>query len=185
MRERLADGGAVHVRDEVQARRAGGERLERGGGHRRAEVGAADPDVHDVGNPGPGVTGPLPAANRVAERADVLERGADVGHDVTALHQHRAIRHVSKSDVENRTLLGAVDRLAGKHPIAERFDTSRTGQPEQQPHGLVVDVVLGVVHDQIAEAEREAARAIQLLVEHERQLPLSPGGGVGAERLPV
>ena len=51
--------------------------------------------------------------------------------------------------------------------IAKGFDAGSAGQAEEQPHGLVVNVVLRVVNDEVAEAKREATRAITVLVEQQ------------------
>ena len=49
-RQYVAQLGAVHVGDEVHIQARMTERLERGTHHQRAEVGATDTDVDDVGN---------------------------------------------------------------------------------------------------------------------------------------
>ena len=57
----VAQLGAVHIGDEVHVQTRMAERLERGTHHQRAEVGAADTDVDDVGNHLIGIAQPAAA----------------------------------------------------------------------------------------------------------------------------
>ncbi len=64
------------------------------------------------------------AAHTFAERSHVCERGAHVGHDVAAVDHHRPARSIAQRDMQDGSVLGDVDVLTGKHPIAEPFDVT-------------------------------------------------------------
>jgi hypothetical protein len=135
----------IHVRDKVHARaltRVGRERL---GHHGRPEIGAADADVHDVGDALIGVAGPGSATDGIAERAYVIERGPHVRHHVATLDHHGARRSVTQRDVQHGAAFGGVDGITGKHAIAPLLDAAFGSELAQQGERLVGDRVLGVV----------------------------------------
>ena len=71
-RQYVAQLGAIYIGDEVHTQARMTERLERGTHHQRAEVGATDTDVDDVGNNLIGVAQPAAAADFVCELAHAL-----------------------------------------------------------------------------------------------------------------
>ena len=83
----LGDMRAVHIGDEVhvEARLAVG--LQRFRHHDRAEVGAADADVDDIGDRFAGIALPFAAAHPLGELAHVRQHRIDLRHDVLAVHQ--------------------------------------------------------------------------------------------------
>jgi hypothetical protein len=132
--QRVGQVRAIHVRHEVHARTLMRVRLQCFDCHRRAEVGSADADVHDIGDANAGVPGPVALTDRVREGADVLQCGADLRHDVFAIDRHRPVRSVAQRNVQHRASFGGVDRLAGKHAIAQCLHAGAAGQREQRGH---------------------------------------------------
>ena len=67
---------------------------ERPVGHDRAEVGAADADVHHGGDRLTGVPEPLPVANPARQVRHPPQGLVDLGDDVDAVHDERLVaRH--------------------------------------------------------------------------------------------
>ena len=160
-------------------------RLERRGRHRGPEIGAADADVHDVRHTGIGVPRPGPFPNGVTERAHVIECRLDVGHDVTALHQDWSPAAIAKGGVQHGAPFGVVDRLSREHPIAIGFHADGARQAREQAHRVGIDVVLGVVHHQVVEAQREVLRTLRIVLEQLGQVTrLPPRRRVRMQRLP-
>ena len=120
--ERAGDVGAVDVGDEagVQVRVAVG--VEGPGGHRRAEVGAADADVDDGADAPAGGALPVTAADTVGEVAHAGEHLVDVGHDVVAVELDPLAGRRAQGDVEDGAVLADVDPLAGEHRVPPRGD---------------------------------------------------------------
>ena len=67
--------------------------------------------------------------------------------------------------MEDRAVLGAVDRLAGEHRRAPALDVGRLGQGEEPGHRLGVDEVLRVVEEEVAEGHREALETLRIVGE--------------------
>ena len=105
----------------VIARSANGG--ERGGGHARAEVAAADPDVDDGLDAPAGVAGPGAAAHAVGERAHAVEDRVDLGHHVHAVDLDHRVARRPQRDVQHGAILGDVDLLAAEHRVARRAST--------------------------------------------------------------
>ena len=80
--------------------------------------------------------------------------------------------------MEDRPLLGPVDRLARKHGGAVLLDVGRIGERHQQPHRLVVDQVFRIVQKEITERDGEAVEAAGIVLE-----PLAEGNP--GDRRPV
>ena len=91
--QRVVDMRAVDIGDVVRARAVmiGRQRQRR---HGRAEIGAADADVDDVGDLLAGRAGRRAGAHGVGEGGHRIEHGMDVGDDVVAVEQQRLRRAV-------------------------------------------------------------------------------------------
>ena len=95
------------------------------------EVRPSDPDVHDVRDALPVL--PLPGAGteRVGEAAHLGEDGVHLGHHVLPVDENRLVGAVPKRDVQDRTVLGAVDLLAAEHPVAPLGDLGLRGERQR------------------------------------------------------
>ena len=151
---------AVDVRDEVQARavqRVRRQRLYRHGG---PQIRPANADIDDVGDAHAGVAGPAPAAHRLGEGANVVERAADVGHHISPVDPHRPVRTVAQRHVQDGAVLGGVNRLTRKHPIALRLDAGPACELEQCRHRVGCDQVLRIIDEEMfADGQEESLRA--------------------------
>ena len=163
--QRLGHVRAVHVGHEVQIEIVAAIGPQRLAHHDRAEIRAADADVHHRADGLARIAGPGAATHGLAEEAHVDQGGAHLGHDVPAAHQDGARRKIAQGHVQDRPALGQVDRLACEHLVAHRFHTRGARQAAQQRHGLAGDAVLGVVEQQIPKAERESCKTPGILGE--------------------
>ena len=166
----------VDVGNKVQTRRVAREGLERVHRHRRPQIGAADADVHHISDAESGVAGPSAAANLLGKLAHVIQRGVDFRHHVGVAHEHRPARSIAQGHVHHGALLGEVDRLTGKHLVAECFDTARLGKTAERLHHVVGNQMLRVVGVKASDVDAEAHRArrisgkevAEMLIGHER-----------------
>ena len=132
--------------------------VERTVGHRRAEVGAADADVHHVGD---AIVGP----HAVGERSHLIEHLVHVRHDVDSVDRHHRALRGTERNVHHGAVLGDVDVLAGEHRIAARFDPRRFGQLDQRRQDTIVDAVLRVVDAQVGHVDHVALGASRVVGE--------------------
>ena len=114
----LGEVGAVDVGDEAEAEVALRVVAQRLVGHHRPEVGAADPDVDHVADRLAGMPAPLARAHPLGEGAHPVEHLVDLGDDVDAVDDQRALARHPQGDVEDRAVLGDVDPLAAEHRLA-------------------------------------------------------------------
>ena len=154
-RERVVQLGAVHVGHEMRAQVRTLVGLQRLAHHARPQVRAADADVHDVGHGRAGVAAPGAAAHLLAELPHLGQHRIDVRHDVPAIHYDRPVGAVAQGDVQDRAVLGDVDPVAREHARAPVLEAGSAGQIEQQAHGFGGDAVLGVIEQQVIQAQRE------------------------------
>ena len=84
--------------------------------------------------------------------------------------------------MQDRAVLGDVDRLAGEHGVAALLDLGRLGQRQQAGHHLVVDQVLGIVEQEIVEAGGELGEAAGIVGEALAQRRGGDGGPVRFQR---
>ena len=96
--------------------------------HRRAEVGAADADVDDVGDRLAGGAAGLAGAHRVGECRHGVQHRVDLRHDVVAVDREALAVGRPQRDVQHGAVLGDVDLLAGEHGVAPAFDVGRLGE---------------------------------------------------------
>ena len=162
----VAQLGAVHVGDEVHVEAGVSEGFERGTHHQRAEVGAADADIDDVGDDLVGVAQPVAAADFVCEFAHALQDAVDFGHDVFAVNDDGGIGAVAQGDVEDGAVFGGVDFFAVEHLLHTLGYAGFASKLGQQGHGFVADAVFGVIQRQPADLQPVAFRTLRVLLEH-------------------
>ncbi len=130
-----------------------GEVMQRMDDHLRAEIRAADADVHDVPDPPPGVAGPGAVAHRVGETRHLRALGRDL----------RVERRVglgrAQRGVQRRAAFGRVHDLAREHRIAARCDPRLAGQLHEQAQRRIGDAILREIGGEPAAREREALGA--------------------------
>ena len=155
------DMGAVDVGDIVRARPVmiGRERQRR---HGRAEVGAADADIDDVGDLLAGGTGRLAGADRVGEGAHRVEHGKDIRLDVLAVDRDALAAEVAQCRMQHGAVFGDVDLLAGEHGGGAAFEIGGPGQPFQQVHGDGIDGAFRPVDQQIAVGGGECRETLRI-----------------------
>ncbi len=192
IRERHGEVAAVHVGDETHRQRRLPARFQGIDGHCRAEIGAADADVDDGADGVSFGAAPCAAAHGFAEAAHLRKRLAHRRHDVLPVHAHRCVTAIAQRRVQNRAPFGHVDGLAGKHAPCPLPYAGGLGQRVQARHRLGHDAVLGVVEQDVVDADREALEPLRVFGEQRAQGPLAqlramrrqspPCGGVGYGR---
>ena len=158
--------GAVDVGDKVGVEAA----VVRGEGqsdHGRAQIGAADADIDDIGDLLAGVALPFAGDDFVAELLHLGLDFLDLRHDVFAVDQNRFAGEVAQRGVQHGAALGAVDLLAGEHRLDVVLELGFLGKLEQQREGLLADDVLGEVDQDVAVAggQVELGEAILVFLE--------------------
>ena len=118
------------------------------------EVRAADADVDDVGDRLAGVARPRAAADRLAELAHVREHRVHLRHHVLAVDEDRPVRAVAQRDVQDGAVLGGVDLLAAEHLLGPPLQVGLLARCSSRADRLVGDAVLGVVEQDVVEAQR-------------------------------
>ncbi len=137
------DVGAVDVRHEVGAQSRVAEGRERLGDHRRAQIAAADPDVHDVGDL---LVGPNP----FGERRHRVEHGVHVGHHVPAVGLDHGPCRGTEGGVQHRPVLRHVDVFTGEHRLPALWHTGGLRPRHQRSEQPVVERLLRIVDPQVA-----------------------------------
>ncbi len=148
--ERIADVGTVDVGDEVQREPRMREGAKRRRYHRRPEIGAADANVHDIGERHAGAACDPSVAQPLGEVRAGRPHRANVRHNVVAVDQHRVPREVAQRRVQNRPVLGRVDRRACEHRIASLLPRRRSRQVGEQRQRVAGDAVLRVIEQDLA-----------------------------------
>ena len=162
-RQHRGDVVAVDVGDEVKRQAGVGERGQRPHRHLRPEVAAADADVDDVTQScrrrdigaGPG---------RFGELEHRLEHGVHLGRE------RRLPRRCTQRRVQHGAVLGAVDRGAGEHRIAQRLDSGFARQLGEKVHRRGVDQVLRQVGEHLGRLERQRGDALRIARERLAQV---------------
>ena len=175
---------AVDVRHEVRAQAVLPVRPQRLGHHHRTEVGAADADVDHVGDRLAGRALPRARAEPVGEPAHLREHRVDLRHHVDAVDEDRPVAAVAQRGVEHGPVLGAVDLVAGEHPVAPAGDVGLLGEREQELHGLGGRAVLGVVDEDAARLARHRGESLWIAREQVAQVRRRDRALVRGQRLP-
>ena len=138
--QRVGDMGAVHIGDIMQPWPVM-VRRQRQRGHGRAQIRAADADIHHIGN----IAGP----HALGEFRHGRQHAAHIRHHIPARHHDRRLRLVPQRRMQHRAALGGVDDLARKHGIALLGHIRRLGQSQQQLHGLGRHRAFGKIQQQV------------------------------------
>ena len=131
---------------------------------------------------------PLAGADAVGEGVHAVEDLVDVGHDVLAVDDERALvgGGAAQRGVEDGAVLGGVEVLAGEHGVAALLELDGAAEVAQKLDGLVVDQVLGKIKVQVVHIEGELGDAVgiggELLLEAKMRLDV---GGVVGKGLPL
>ena len=114
-------------------------------GHDRAQVGATDADGHQVLDLLAGNALPLTGAHALGESVHAVKDLVHVGDDVLAVNDELALLacRTAKRGVQDGTVLGGVDVLAGEHGVAALLELHLAGKIAQQLDGLIGHQVLG------------------------------------------
>ena len=181
--QRVAEVGAVDIGDEMAAQARLRIGRERARAHRRAEVRAADPDVHDVGE---GLA--LRAANRartdgLREFRDPFALGPHRRHDVMAFRHHRRIGEVAQRHMQRGAVLGNVDDLAREQRGAALLELRRPREIDEQAHRLARHPMLRIVEQQVVERDMKIGEAPGILAEQVGGARLGDIRPMGHERV--
>jgi hypothetical protein len=145
----LGQVGSVNVGDKEGLQVSLAVVLQRLADHDGSQVGSTNTNVDDCVDALSSVT--LPGA-----RSDLLGELLHVGEDLVDVIAGTLLvnlpatlggRGVSQSDVEDGSVFGSVDVLAGEHGVSEGLDLSLSGEVEEGGEDLVIDQVLGVVEE--------------------------------------
>ena len=135
------------------------ERRQGAGGHGRAEVGAADADIDDVGHRLTERAAHPALAHIRGEAQHLFAHADDFRHDVLAVDLDGLAGEVAQGGVQDGALLGDVDLLAGEHRVTAGFDFGRLGELDERTQDRAVDALLGIVKQEIVESDAELLEA--------------------------
>ena len=141
---------AVDIRHKMHTQARMAKRLERRAHHQRAQIGAANANVHHIGNHLIGVTQPLAAAHSVGKAPHALEHGVYFGHHVFAVYFNRRIGAVAQRHMQHGAVFGGVDFVAVKHLLDAFRQPGFARQIHQQRQGFIGDAVFAVVEHNAA-----------------------------------
>ena len=106
--------------------------------HARAQIRAANADMHHIGDVRLG-----------AYHLGVVQKGGTHGIDLLPaglqMGWHAGRIRAAQQPVHHGTLLGAVDRLAVEHGVPQRQHLALFGQLHQQPHHAAIGMYLGSI----------------------------------------
>ena len=125
-------------------------------GHHRPEVRSADPDVHDRADSLTRMADPTTVANALCKPGQPSKHLLHVAGHVMAFNGEGVSRDGSQRHMEHGSLLGGVDPLAAEHPLDSAAEIDLLRQFHEQPDGVVVDELLGVVEIKPARLGHEA-----------------------------
>ncbi|MDQ0630687.1 hypothetical protein QFZ44_003263 [Pantoea agglomerans] len=103
-------------------------RAQRFSHHKRAEVRAADTDIHHVGDRFTGIAFPFAADDALREAFHLIQHRVDLWHHIFAIHQNRRVTPVTQRDVQHRTIFGAVNLLTREHRLNGTAQVGLFGQ---------------------------------------------------------
>ena len=178
----VAEVGAVDVGHEMRPEPGLAEGAQGARGHRRAEIGAADADIDDVGE---GFAFGAPDASRahgLGESGDLGAFGEHVVHHVVPLDHDRAAGEIAQRHMQRRTPFGRVDAGAGKQRRALVLEAGIAGENEEMGQGHVVDAVLRIIEQEIVEPQVIALETPRIVAEHIGERVLADVDAMGLER---
>ena len=135
----------IDVRDEPRDELGRRVRPQRLIGHRRAEVAAADTDVHDRADAAAGGSDPGAGAHLLGECGEPVELLVDGLDDVLAVDHERSRARHAERDVERGASFRDVDRLAAEHRLHLLLEPALDGELPEELHRVVGDAMLRVV----------------------------------------
>ena len=160
----------VHIGDEVQALARGAKGIEREDRHVRAQVRAADADVHHVGDAGI-------AAHLLGVLQHGIERAMHLGQpvrDIGTVPGQRQSLGAAQQRVQHGPAFGVVDGLAREHGIALRSKATGLGHAQQQGLGGQVPQVLGEVGEHLRGGLTEVRETLSILGEGVPKVQCAP-----------
>lgn len=159
----FGDMSTVNIRDKMHAQMIF-IRTQRLCHHIRAEIRAADTDIHHIGNRPAGIAFPLPADDPLTEHAHFFQHGANLRHHILPVSHHRSIVTVAQRGVQNRTVFCPVDLRTGKHTADGPTHITLFSQCQQLIKGFLCDTVFGIIHQHFfAERGRKTAEPVVIL----------------------
>ena len=166
----------VHVGHEMHTQRRAGKRLQCVAHHQRAEIGTADADIHHIGDRLAGIAAPCSIAHAVGKQTHLLQRITDAGQHIQPVHPQRRMRRIGRGaqrGMQHRTAFRKIDLFTAEHLVAPILHSGLARQREQQGHGLLRNQVLGIVEQQIVQAQGEALKTFGIGSEglSQRKLP--------------
>ena len=131
-------------------------------GHDRAQIGATDADGHQMLDLLAGNALPLTGAHALGKGVHAVEDLVHVGDDVLAVNDELPLLacRAAQRGVQDGTVLGGVDVLAGEHGIAALLKLHLAGKIAQQLDGLIGHQVLGQVEVQVTGVKAQLVHAL-------------------------
>ena len=136
---------AIDIADEMETLAALAIRLQRLHRHARPQVRSANADMHHIGDLRMGT-------HRFGKRQEIRAHGIDLLPETAQRLRHAGRIRAAQQPVHHGALLGAVDRFAAEHGIAQRQHLALFGQLHQQPYHLAIGMHLGGIDMQQAAA---------------------------------
>ena len=137
-------------------------RRERGGGHRRPQIRAADADIDDIRKLLSGGGRNLAAATFFGEIERVRARGGGDGDGVFAAAPNLRFVVGAQSRVQNGAVFAFVHRLAREHRLAARRQIGGGGQIGEQIDRLFGQRGFRKIEQQIVERERQCFESARI-----------------------
>jgi hypothetical protein len=162
----------VDVGDEAYAGRvlAGRENgTQRVADQPRAEVGAADADVHHVADRPPGGARAPSVAQCAGERGDARLSGADRRQHVAAIDVDRSVVLLAQRHVQRRSPLGLVDLLAGKERGNPGRQIGGLGFAQQRSDDVAGHPFLGEIDQPAIPVEGQPGKSLRVSGEQAEQ----------------
>ncbi len=130
--------------------------------HDRAQIGAADADRHQVLDLLAGNALPLTGAHALGEGIHAIEDLVHVGDDILAVDNELALIacRTAQRGVQDGTVLGGVDVLAGEHGVAALLELHLAGKIAQQLDGLIGHQVLRQIEVQVTGVKAQLVHAL-------------------------
>ena len=157
------------------------QRFER---HHRAEIGAADADVDDVADALAGMPSPCARAHALAPCGHAREHRMHLGHHIAPVDEQAPPPRHAQRHMQGRTVLGAVDALAGEHRRDAFGHAAHLRQRQQQFERAGIESLLGEVEVPAGGFDREAFATLRVSGEKLAQVAALHDSGVTLQRLP-
>ena len=129
----------------------------------RAEEGATDTDVDDVGDRLFAVAAPHAAVDAADQLGHLIEHAVHFRHHVDAVDRQALADRPAQGGVQGWATFRAVYQLAVEQGANGLLQAALAGQVDQQGAGLTADQVLRVIEEQAAAGHREFAEAQRVL----------------------